>query len=214
MTTGGPGTDGAPGRAARGAGEMEEYPRHIVAVMGVVRDHRGRLLLVRTERRGREPPGGQVERGEDLITALGREVAEESGCAVAVGRLIGVYSNIGGLGIVMFTFLCAHVVGEPRAGDECAEAGWFTPEEALGLDHAPGAGGEAAGRAGGGHDPRRRLSRLPHRPRARRGGGRALHAVRDARRAPLLMAGPAGCRPAMRRAVPPPARWPRVRRGA
>ena len=133
MTTGGPGTDGAPGRAARGAGEMEEYPRHIVAVMGVVRDHRGRLLLVRTERRGREPPGGQVERGEDLITALGREVAEESGCAVAVGRLIGVYSNIGGLGIVMFTFLCAHVAGEPRAGDECAEAGWFTPEEALGV---------------------------------------------------------------------------------
>lgn len=112
---------------------MERHPRHIVAVMGVVRDRHGRLLLVRTERRGWEPPGGQVERGEDLITALEREVAEESGCAVAVGRLVGVYSNVVDLGIVMFTFLCTHVAGEPSAGEECTEAGWFTLEEARGL---------------------------------------------------------------------------------
>jgi 8-oxo-dGTP diphosphatase len=82
---------------------------------------------------GWEPPGGQVERGEDLLTALQREIAEESGCQVEVGRLAGVYSNTGPLGIVMFTFLCTHTGGEPCAGHECLDAGWFTPDEALRL---------------------------------------------------------------------------------
>lgn len=112
---------------------MDEHPRHIVAVMGVVTDRSGRILLVKSERRGWEPPGGQVELGEDLITAIKREITEESGCEVTVGRLVGVYSNVGGLGIVMFTFLCTHVAGEPQGGDECAEAGWFTRSEALRL---------------------------------------------------------------------------------
>ena len=110
-----------------------DAPRHIVAVMGLVTAADGRILLVRGARRGWEPPGGQVERGEDLFTALRREIAEESGCEVEGGRLIGGYSNTGPLGIVMFTFLCDHRGGEPRAGHECLEAGWFTPDEARGL---------------------------------------------------------------------------------
>lgn len=110
---------------------MDHHPRHIVAVMGVVADEQGRLLLVKSGHRGWEPPGGQVERGEDLIAALEREVAEESGCAVAAERLVGVYSNVDPLGIVMFIFLCAHVSGEPRGGDVRAEAGWFSCAEAL-----------------------------------------------------------------------------------
>jgi 8-oxo-dGTP diphosphatase len=112
---------------------MDEHPRHIVAVMGVGTDAAGRILLVRGARRGWEPPGGQVERGEDLITALQREIAEESDCQVEVGRLVGVYSNTGPLGIVMFTFLCAHTGGEPQAGHECLDANWFTPDEAVRL---------------------------------------------------------------------------------
>ncbi len=107
-------------------------PRHIVGVAGVVRDDGGRILLVRTGRRGWEQPGGQVELGEDLQTALQREIREESGCEVEVGRLAGVYSNVG-THIVMFTFLCGWRDGEPRAGHECLEARWFDPEEALGL---------------------------------------------------------------------------------
>ena len=63
--------------------------------MGIVTDGRGRLLLVRGERRGWEPPGDQVELGEDLPAALRREVREESGCEIEVGRLVGVYSNLG-----------------------------------------------------------------------------------------------------------------------
>ncbi len=107
-------------------------PRHIVGVAGVVRDDSGRILLVRTGRRGWEPPGGQVELGEDLQTALQREIREESGCEVEVGRLVGVYSNVG-THIVMFTFLCAWRGGEACGGHECLEARWLEPEEALEL---------------------------------------------------------------------------------
>ena len=111
---------------------MSDDPRHIVGVSGVERDDEGRVLLVRTHRRGWEPPGGQVELGEDLKTALKREIREESGCEVDVGRLAGVYSNVGSH-IVMFTFLCAWRGGEPCGGNECMDARWFEPEEAFGL---------------------------------------------------------------------------------
>jgi ADP-ribose pyrophosphatase YjhB (NUDIX family) len=38
-------------------------------------------------------PGGYVEIGESLATAVVREVFEETGVRVAVGRLVGVYSD-------------------------------------------------------------------------------------------------------------------------
>jgi 8-oxo-dGTP diphosphatase len=116
---------------------VEGYPRHIVAVMGVVSDATGHLLLVRTEWRGWEPPGGQVEQGEDLIAALQREIVEESGCMVRVGRLVGVYSNVAAPEKVMLTFLCTHLSGEPRASAETPDAGWFTPDEAQRLITSP-----------------------------------------------------------------------------
>src|SRR4051812_22410405 len=48
-------------------------PQHIVAVAGLFYDEQGRVLLVKTERRGWECPGGQVECGEDLVEASVRE---------------------------------------------------------------------------------------------------------------------------------------------
>ena len=108
----------------------DHHPRHIVAAMGLVRDQRGHILLVKTQRRGWEPPGGQVELGEDLLDGLRREILEESGCTVTVGRLVGVYSNTGAPEKVMFTFLCAHQSGEPAPSAETSAAGWFTPDEA------------------------------------------------------------------------------------
>jgi 8-oxo-dGTP diphosphatase len=48
-----------------------------LACPGIVEDAHGRILLIRTEKAGRELPGGRVERGEDLLTALKREIREE-----------------------------------------------------------------------------------------------------------------------------------------
>ena len=108
-------------------------PQHIVAVMGVVRHVDGSLLLVRTPRRGWEPPGGQVEQGEDLISALEREVLEESGCTVRAGRLVGVYSNVSRPGKVMLTFLCDYVAGTLAPSAETPEVNFFAVDEALRL---------------------------------------------------------------------------------
>ena len=115
----------------------DRYPRHVVAAMGVARDDEGRVLLVRTRRGYWEPPGGQVELGEDLPTALEREFGEESGCSVEIDALVGVYSNVGTPEQVIFCFLCTITSGEPRAGGECVDAGWFEPEEALRLVEHP-----------------------------------------------------------------------------
>ena len=109
---------------------------------GVVTDGNGRVLLVKGNRRGWEPPGGQVELGEDLVTALRREVREEGGCEVEVGGLVCVHSNLGRpeKGVpeqVVLTFRCRWVGGEPRAGEECSDAALFPADEALRLVEAP-----------------------------------------------------------------------------
>ena len=108
-------------------------PRHIVAVSGLFFNRDGSVLLVKTERRGWECPGGQVELGEDLIAALIRETHEESGCEVEVERLAGIYTNPVAPEKVMFQFAGTHVSGTPRGSEETTEAGWFTIDKALQL---------------------------------------------------------------------------------
>lgn len=71
-----------------------EYPKHIIAVMGIVRNSEGQVLLIRSRRRGWEPSGGQVENGENVLTALKREILEESGILVGTGKLVAIYSNV------------------------------------------------------------------------------------------------------------------------
>jgi 8-oxo-dGTP diphosphatase len=118
-------------------------PRRVPCVGAVVRDGQGRLLLVR---RGTEPgrglwsvPGGRVEPGESLEEAVVREVAEETGLRVTVGRLVGRVERDGpGGAVYVIDDFEAHVVGaepiaEPTAGDDADEARWFTDAEVAGL---------------------------------------------------------------------------------
>ena len=53
------------------------------------------MLCVRLNYAGRSwtTPGGRVEPGESPIAALEREVLEEAALEVAIGELLGVYSN-------------------------------------------------------------------------------------------------------------------------
>ena len=108
-----------------------EPPRHIVAVSGLVTDPlTGRILLIRSPRRGWEFPGGQVELGESLTEALVREVQEETGVMVEVRDLVGVYSNTH-LSTVMFGFLCEWLEGKPTTSPESLEVAWVERDRAL-----------------------------------------------------------------------------------
>src|SRR3977135_4246199 len=65
--------------------------KFIVGVSGVLFDDQGRILLLRHRywRQGSWGlPGGWAKGGETLEQALGREVREETGYAVAVDRLL------------------------------------------------------------------------------------------------------------------------------
>jgi len=120
---------------------VSEHPLHVVAVTGFVTDTAGRVLLVRVASRGWEMPGGQVETGEDLASALMREVEEESGCQVEVGRLIGIYSKLTSPAMLLHLFRCTYLDGEAGPREEAVpEVGWFTADEALLLvTHPPSA---------------------------------------------------------------------------
>jgi len=64
------------------------------SVSAVIFDRRGRLLLQQRSDGGQWGlPGGSVEVGESLAAAVQREVKEETGLAVDVRRVVGVYSD-------------------------------------------------------------------------------------------------------------------------
>ena len=118
----------------------------LVTVDGWVRDRRGRLLLVR---RGGPPfrgkwalPGGFCEVGETTEACCAREVEEETGVRVRVGRLLGVYSDPrrDPRGHTVSALYEARPLrGQARGGDDAAEARWFTRRELgkleLAFDH-------------------------------------------------------------------------------
>jgi|GEM_PF-6834822 len=70
------------------------FSQHIVAVGALVTDNDNNILLARHPERGWEIPGGYVNSGEDLITALNKEIKEETGIDVSVGALVGIHQNI------------------------------------------------------------------------------------------------------------------------
>jgi ADP-ribose pyrophosphatase YjhB (NUDIX family) len=120
----------------------------VACVGAVVRDDRGRLLLVR---RGTEPakgrwsvPGGRIEPGETAIEAVVRELVEETGLRVVVTGVAGNVERTGPGGVVydiedFHARLDAGVDPEQvRAGDDATEAGWFTDDEVEGLDCVDG----------------------------------------------------------------------------
>jgi 8-oxo-dGTP diphosphatase len=111
-----------------------QIPTHIVAAGGYVLDRCGNILIVKTNVRGWDCTGGQIETGESIEDGVLREVMEESGIKASVRCLVGVYSNVGqhlyndGVSMtptkVMLDFICDYIDGEPRISDETSEVLW------------------------------------------------------------------------------------------
>ncbi len=112
--------------------DERNYPRHIVATASLVFNREGKILLVKTEKRGWEIPGGQVEEGEDIPSALKREIQEEARVDIRVLKLSAFYSSIDEPCKVIFDFISEYVRGVPEKDDiETLDARWFSKEEAL-----------------------------------------------------------------------------------
>ncbi|MFJ6669700.1 NUDIX hydrolase [Actinosynnema sp. NPDC091369] len=108
---------------------MTELPRHSVSVAGVVVDEAGRVLVVRRRDNGRwEPPGGVLEMAETVEEGVRREVLEETGVPVRVGRLTAVYKNMR-LGVVALVYRCTPLGTAGGTTDEAAEIRWMTLDE-------------------------------------------------------------------------------------
>ena len=108
---------------------MTETPRHSVSVAGIVVNDEGKVLVIRRRDNGHwEPPGGVLETAETFEEGARREVLEETGIAVEIERLTGVYKNMQ-RGIVALVFRCTPLDRPSCATDEAAEIRWMTLSE-------------------------------------------------------------------------------------
>jgi 8-oxo-dGTP diphosphatase len=109
--------------------------RLIPCVGAVIKDERGRLLLVK---RGHDPgaglwslPGGRVEPGETDAEALVREMREETGLVVQAGRWLGSVRRPYRDGdVIDIRDYAATVIGGTLvAGDDAADTRWVDEED-------------------------------------------------------------------------------------
>ena len=116
-----------------GCGFVAHRDPKVAAGVVVARDGErgGEVLLVR---RDHEPgygrwsfPSGFVDRGEPVEQAAAREALEEAGVRVRIDRLLGVYSDAGDP-VVFIVYAATLIEGEPAAGDEAMEVGFFPPD--------------------------------------------------------------------------------------
>lgn len=92
-------------------------------------------------------PGGHMDPGESVAEACAREVFEETGLQIQVGKLIGVYSDPhrrvdypDGRRVqsVVLTFEAQPIGGDLSLSNETSAYGWFLPAEIDALDLVDG----------------------------------------------------------------------------
>jgi 8-oxo-dGTP diphosphatase len=120
--------------------KRKEYPDHPRVAVGAIVFKDSQVLLVR---RGKPPaqdlwaiPGGSVEICETLQRAAEREIFEETGITIQALEPVFTFDYIerDGFGSARFHYVIIdlaadYVSGEPRAGDDAAEARWVSSQE-------------------------------------------------------------------------------------
>ena len=109
----------------------------------VIRDARGRMLVVRKRRTTAfMQPGGKIMPGESALAALHREIAEELGVEVAaasvrpLGRRVAMAAHEPGHTVEADSFM-VQLAGEPRAAAEIDEIAWVDPANPGDIELAP-----------------------------------------------------------------------------
>ena len=105
-------------------------PIHSVSVSAVIANVDNEILLIDGLKRGWEIPGGLVEHNESLVSALHREVYEETGTCIDNVIYKGLFHN---LSTNTFNFLYtgnySHGTLQANA-EECRDVGFFPIDQA------------------------------------------------------------------------------------
>lgn len=131
------------------APNSRRYPARPLLGVGAIVFHEGNVLLIE---RGQEPlkgwwtvPGGLVETGERLQSAVRREILEETGLEIRPLCAAVIFERImpGGDGgtefhYVIVDYLCELAGGTLRAGSDVARAEWVPLDQIGSLKMAPG----------------------------------------------------------------------------
>lgn len=106
-------------------------PKHILCIASLVRSESNQIILVKTKDRGWELPGGQVEEGEDIFSALQREVLEEAGVKIKTIKPVAFYSSIDKPSKFIIDTISEYVSGNLMKSEETNDIAWFTHQEAI-----------------------------------------------------------------------------------
>jgi 8-oxo-dGTP diphosphatase len=119
------------------------FRARIVVAAGLITDDQGRVLI--TQRRADQPhplawefPGGKIEPGESPADALARELGEEIGAAVEVGRIWDVlYHDYDSFEVIMLVYHCRLGRGQQAKCLEVNDLAWCLPAELAAYEILP-----------------------------------------------------------------------------
>ena len=80
-------------------------------------------------------PGGRLEKGEDVLRSLEREVLEETGLRIKATKPVFIFHEIlNGKSLVFIIYLCEKISGKINISHEHTEYKWAKRDEILKLD--------------------------------------------------------------------------------